>query len=43
MRCVDVICLQVPNNSQLNDIEEFIRHPDVRSFCLERPIKQPSM
>jgi hypothetical protein len=38
MRCVDVICLQVPNARHLHDIEEFIRQPDVCSFCLERPI-----
>ena len=43
MRSVDVVCLdQVSTERQLINIEEFIRHPDVRSFCLERPIKPPS-
>ena len=35
MKSVDVFCLDLfPNARQLCDLEEFIRHPDVRYFCL---------
>jgi hypothetical protein len=36
-RCVHIECLdQMPTSSQADTLVEFIRQPDIRSYCLER-------